>query len=91
MADSRKDNSGKQEARKDGRIVHFTDLNMFGKAVFVGGIFTRAATKFVDSTIQATVDIVTEAEKAFKQGLDPNIEEAKIIEELDDKTSSKHK
>ncbi len=84
MADSQNADPGKQGTKTDGRIVHFTDLNMLGKAVFVGGVITRAATKFVDSSIKATVDIVTEAEKAFKQGLDPNVEEAKIIEEHDD-------
>ncbi len=85
MTDSNKADPGKQHNKNDGRIVHFTDLNLLGKAVFVGGVFTRAATKFVESTIKSTVEIVTEAEKAFKQGLDPNVEEAKIIEEHEEK------
>ena len=93
MADSNKAGSGKKGADQErdnkersdqDRIIQFNQLNLLGKAVFVGGLFTRAATKVVESTIKATVDIVTEAEKAFKQGLDPNIEEAKIIEEHDD-------
>lgn len=69
------------------RIVQFDKLNMLGKAVFVSGLVTRAATRLVESAIKATADIVVEAEKAFKQGLDPNIEEARIIEEHDEKSS----
>ena len=92
MADSDKAGSEKEDAYQESRkktsdqdrIIRFNQLNMLGKAVFVSGLFTRAATKMVESTIKATVDIVTEAEKAFKQGRDPNIEEAKIIEEHDD-------
>ncbi len=80
MADSKKTDNNKPD-----RIIKFNDLNLLGKAVFVSGLFTRAATKAVDSTIKATVEIVTEAEKAFKQGLDPNIEDAKILEEHEEK------
>ena len=86
MADS--DNS---DPEKGDRIIQFSNLNLLGKAVYVSGVFTRVATKVVDSTIKATVDIVTEAEKAFKQGLDPNIEEAKIIEEHEDETKKRKK
>ena len=83
MADSDKAGSEQKNGEQD-RIIRFNQLNFLGKAVFVSGLVSRAATKIVDSTIKATVDIVTEAEKAFKQGRDPNIEEAKIIEEHED-------
>lgn len=86
MADSDKSDP------KDGEnIIRFGNLNLLGKAVFVSGVLTRVATKVVDSTIKATVDIVTEAEKAFKQGLDPNIEEAKILEEHEDEKPRRKK
>lgn len=91
MADSDKAGSDKAGSKQEGRIIQFNELNLLGKAVFVSGLFTRAATKVVDSTIKATVDIVTEAEKAFKQGIDPNIEEAKILEEHEDKPSKSKK
>ncbi len=79
------------EDRGDNRMIQFEDLNLLGKAVFVGGFLTRAATKVVDVTIKASVDIVTEAEKAFKQGLDPNIEDAKILEEHDEPGNNKQR
>ncbi len=66
-----------------GPIIQFSDLNLLGKAVFLGGVLTRVATQFVDTAIQATADVVVEAQKAFKQGLDPNIEDARILEETD--------
>ena len=69
---------------RDDKIVQFEKLNLLGKAVFVGGFLTRAATHVIDSAIKATADIVIEAEKAFRQGVDPNIEDAKIIEEDED-------
>lgn len=91
MADSKKAGSDKAGSKQEDRIIQFNELNLLGKAVFVSGLFTRAATRVVDSTIKATVDIVTEAEKAFKQGIDPNIEEAKILEEHDEKPSKNKK
>ena len=83
--------SGKSDPDAGDKIIQFSNLNLLGKAVFVSGVLTRVATKVVDTTIKATVDIVTEAEKAFKQGLDPNIEEAKIIEEHEEKPGKKKK
>lgn len=62
-------------------IIHFDDLNLLGKAVYLGGFAMRFMTDFIDSTIDKAVDIVLEAEKAYKQGLDPRIEDAKILEE----------
>lgn len=73
--------AGSEEEKK---IIQFDKLNLLGKTVFVGGIVTRTASQLVESAIKATADIVVEAEKAFKQGMDPNIEEAKIIEERED-------
>lgn len=85
--------SDKKESRnnkgKPQRLVRFGDLNMLGKAVFIGGAITRVATKAVDSAIKASADIVVEAEKAFKQGLDPNIEDAKILDESEEKRKKK--
>ena len=69
------------DERNHGPLIQFSDLNFLGKAVFLGGMLTRAATHVVDTAIQATADVVVEAQKAFKQGLDPNIEDARILDE----------
>ena len=68
----------------DDKIIQFENLNLLGKAVFISGMLTRAATRVVETAIKASAEIVAETEKAFKQGLDPNIEDARIIEEREE-------
>ena len=67
------------------KIIKFDQLNLLGKLVYVSGVLTRTATDIVQSAVDATSEIITEAEKAFKEGLDPNIDDAKIIDEIEDK------
>jgi hypothetical protein len=66
------------------RIVEFERLNPLGKAVFLGGAVARLLGQSIEFVIERTVDLVVEAEKAFKEGLDPNVEDAKILEEYED-------
>ena len=68
----------------DHNIIKFDDLNLLGKLVYVSGVLTRTASGIVQTAVDATAEIITEAEKAFKEGLDPNVEDAKIIEEIDE-------
>lgn len=63
------------------RIERFEDLTLLGKTVFLGGAAVRLTANLIDRMVERTVDIVIEAEKAFKQGLDPNVEDAKVLEE----------
>lgn len=56
-------------------------LNTLGRAAVLGGGAIRLAANAIDSVIQHAADIVVDAERAFKQGLDPNIEDAKVLEE----------
>jgi len=63
------------------KIVEFNKLNAIGKAVYVGGMAVRFASQIIDTAIDRVADVIAEAEKAFKQGSDPNIEDAKILEE----------
>ena len=67
------------------KIIKFEELNLLGKLVYVSGVLSRTATDIVQSAVDATSEIITEAEKAFKEGLDPNIDDAKIIDEIEDK------
>jgi hypothetical protein len=59
------------------------ELNWLGKAVFLAGTGVRYTAELLDSAIERIAEVVASTEKAFKQGLDPNIEEAKIVEESD--------
>lgn len=65
----------------EGRLVEFERLNIFGKAVFLGGAAARLAAEAIDSTVQRAADIYVDAEKAFREGRDPNVEDAKILDE----------
>ena len=69
--------SMKQPQRK----VEFERLNLLGKLVFVGGSAVRFLAGAIDTVVDRAVDVAVDAERAFRQGLDPNIEDAKIIEE----------
>jgi hypothetical protein len=65
------------------RIVQYQDLNLLGKAVFIGGAAARLAADLIDVAVDKAVDLAIETEKAFRHGLDPNVEDAKILEEHD--------
>lgn len=56
-------------------------LNLLGKAAYLGGSAVRLAAGWIDTAVHQAAGIYVETERAFKQGLDPNIEDAKIIEE----------
>ncbi len=57
------------------------ELNWLGKAVFLAGQGVQFTSDLIDSVIAIAAEAYTEAERAFKQGLDPEIDEADILEE----------
>ncbi len=61
--------------------VHFDDLNLLGKTVFLTGAAIRTTATLIDSLIEHAADLYIEAEKAFLEEVDPEIEDAKILEE----------
>ena len=63
------------------RLVEYDRLNLLGKAVFLGGAAVRVAADLIDTAVSRAADIYVEAEKAFKQGYNPDVEDAKILEE----------
>lgn len=58
-------------------------LNALGRVVWFSGAAARFTAEAVDHLIDRSAEVLAEAEHAFKQGLDPNVEEAKILEEHD--------
>ncbi|GIV61629.1 hypothetical protein GQ464_001750 [Rhodocaloribacter litoris] len=68
-------------ADSDDRLIEFERLNALGKAVWLGGFAVRLLGNAVEAVLDRAADVVVEAERAFRQGLDPDIEEAKILEE----------
>ena len=69
----------------DRHLIQFDRLNLLGKAVFIAGAAVRTTASLIDFALEKTVDMVDEAERAFQQGRDPNIEDAKILEEREGK------
>ena len=67
------------------RIVEFERLNLLGKAFFLGGAAVRLAASAIDVVLDRATDVVADAERAFRQGRDPNIEDAKILEERNER------
>lgn len=65
----------------DDRLVEFERLNLLGKAVYLGGTAVRLAAGAIDASVRRAADIYVDAEKAFRQGRDPNVDDAKIIDE----------
>ena len=59
----------------------FTHLNWFGKAVFLGGTALRLSANLIDGAVKRASTIASDARTAYRQELDPNIEDAKILEE----------
>lgn len=59
----------------------FYELNWFGKAVYLGGTALRLSANLVDRTVERASAIMEESRAAYLREVDPNIEDAKIIEE----------
>ncbi len=68
-----------QERPPERREPH--DLNWLGKTVYFGGTMLRFTANLVDTTASRISKIATESKEAFDRELDPNIEEARVIEE----------
>jgi hypothetical protein len=57
------------------------ELNWLGKAVYFAGQGVHLTADLIDSVIDVAAEAYAEAARAFKQGLDPRIDEADILEE----------
>lgn len=71
-----------QERPPERREPH--DLNWFGKTVYYGGTVLRFTANLVDATANRVSKIAAESKKEFDRELDPNIDEARVIEEYPD-------
>ena len=69
------------------RRVHFRDLNWLGKSVYVGGALAQLTGTVVKATADRVTRIAEESKRAFDRELDPNMEEAQILEERRERNS----
>ena len=66
------------------QIIEYDGLNWIGKAVFLAGAVVNGTASLIDQALEKTVDLVLEAERAFKEGLDSPVENAKILDEWEE-------
>ena len=59
----------------------FRDLNWLGKTVFLGGTALRLTANLIDSAADRATQIAADSKVAFQREMDPNIEDAVILEE----------
>lgn len=76
------------EERPTERRVEPHDLNWFGKTVYLGGTVLRLTANLVDATARRVSKIAAESKEAFDRELDPNIDDARVIEEYPHPDSS---
>lgn len=68
---------------EDRRVIEYERLNLLGKAVFLTGTAIRTSASLIDKALDRAVDLVIEAEDAFRQGLDADVDDAKVLKEWD--------
>ena len=62
-------------------MVEFNRLNPVGKAVFIAGSAFKTLGALLDFTVGAVGSVWTEAEKAFRDELNDDVEDANVIRE----------
>jgi hypothetical protein len=60
-------------------------LNWLGNAALIAEAGSHFAVSLIDSALVKAADLVIETENAFREGLDPNIEEAKVLQEYEER------
>lgn len=66
-------------------IARFEQASLAGKAALLGGTAVRFTAQLIDKTLDRAADTVAEAEQAFKREIDPTMEDAKILDEWDER------
>jgi hypothetical protein len=63
------------------RRVNLDDLNWLGKSVFIGGAVMRVTAQALDATANRVRHVAARSKEAFQRELDPNIDDAHVLEE----------
>jgi len=63
------------------RRVNLDDLNWLGKSVFLGGAVVRLTAQALDATADRVRHVAARSKDAFERELDPNIDDARVLEE----------
>lgn len=63
------------------RRVDPDKLSWLGKTVYAAGALTHLTGALIDATAHRVATISDRSKKAFEQGRDPNVEEARVLDE----------
>lgn len=66
------------------RDVEFDRLNGVGKAIYLTGSAVRLASDFIEFSLRTAGTVLTEAEKAFREGLtdeEDDVTDARVLSE----------
>lgn len=69
------------EPPSEERIVEFDRLNTLGKLTCLGGFAARLAAGTLHAAARRAATLCADSAKAFREGKDPNIDEARVIGE----------
>lgn len=64
--------------------TRFEEAGLTGKAMLVGGTAVRFTARLIDGALDRAASTVAEAEEVFRRELDPNMEDAKILDEWEE-------
>ncbi len=65
--------------------TRFDEAGAVGKALLLGGTAVRLTAKLIDGALDRAASTVAGTEQAFKRELDPNMEDATILDEWDER------
>jgi hypothetical protein len=66
-------------------IERYERSGWLGRAGLVGGGAVRLAARLVDGALDRAASVTVEAKEAFQKELDPNVSDARVIEEVEDR------
>ncbi|MEM6287400.1 MAG: hypothetical protein AAF845_09595 [Bacteroidota bacterium] len=66
-------------------VERYAKAGLLERAGMLGGGAVRLAAKAVDRALDRAASVTVEAKEAFQKELDPNVSEAHILEEIDDR------
>lgn len=72
-----------------GTEVDFNQLNWLGRVVYLSGHVARAAGTVLETVVDSAAGLIADTERAFRDGLDPNVEDAKILAEFEEPSDKK--
>lgn len=77
--------SPREERSVDDWLARFEQAGLAGRAALLGGGAVRLAARLAERALERAATVVVEAQDAFKKELDPNVTDARVIEDVRDR------